>query len=79
MTAAEPRRPHALRVTRGEDTRLHVEIDGLEVLPTALTLELDGEHATARLTLPVIVENLEVLAHLELDPLDPFPGTDREC
>ena len=82
MTAlAEPDRVHELRVVNLGGHRYKVEIDGHEIQPAHMRIEFDeaAEYAIATLRLPVVAENMEALAVLDLtldgDSADPL----EEC
>lgn len=68
-TLAEPDRVHELRVTNIGEHRYRVQIDGHEILPSHLRIEFDqaAEYAIATLRLPVVVENLDTLAVLDIE------------
>lgn len=61
-------RIHELRVLHRGGHNYAVNIDGHEVRPTSLRIQFDqaAEYAIAKLTLPVLVENLEALAVLDI-------------
>lgn len=82
MTAlAEPDRVHELRVINLGGHRHKVQIDGHEIQPTHMRIEFDqaAEYAIATLQLPVITENIQALAVLDIsldtDGADPL----EEC
>lgn len=69
MTALdEPDRVHELRVVHRGAHNYRVELDGHEILPTSLRIEFDqaAKYAIATLRLPVVVENLEAIAALDI-------------
>lgn len=78
MTATDERdeRPHNLRVHQSGNGNLYkVTIDGVELRPAAMTVEFNeaAQYAIAKITLPVIVENLSALSVLDIALVDPFP------
>jgi len=84
VTTVEERgeEPHRLRVVKSGPGNVHkVEIDGHVLMPTALAVYFDADAASAvaHITLPVLVENLEALALLNITLDEPQRSSREEC